>query len=200
MSIRNIIFDFGGVLIDWNPRYLYQNVFKDKSEMEFFLTNICTPQWNLKQDAGYSLSKATQELQSQFPAYHNEIELFYGDWTKMLGGEIVENTQLIKPLKAKYRMFGLTNWSAETFPVAYNRYSCLREFEGIVVSGEEKMVKPDKAIYERLLSKYSLQSTESLFIDDSISNINTANEMGFRTIHLNGTTKLKEQIVKSGIL
>jgi 2-haloacid dehalogenase len=200
MSIKNVIFDFGGVLIDWNPKYLYENVFKDKSEMEFFLKNICTPQWNLKQDAGYSLSEATKELQIQYPRYRNEIEMFYRDWERMLGGEIIENTRLIKPLKTKYRLFGLTNWSAVTFPVAFERYSFFKDLEGIVVSGKEKMVKPDKEIYELILTRYGLKANESLFIDDNLNNIITAKEMGFFTIHIDGELSLNEQLIKLGLL
>jgi 2-haloacid dehalogenase len=200
MKIKNIIFDFGGVLIDWNPKYLYENVFTDKSEMEFFLRNICSPEWNLKQDAGFSLSEATKELQIQYPKYSNEIEMFYKEWAKMLGREISENTSLIKLLKEKYELFGLTNWSAETFPVAYNKYPFFKELEGIVVSGKEKMVKPDKRIYELLLNRYNLKANESLFIDDNLNNIITAKEIGFFTIHIDDTISLKEQLIEIGLL
>ena len=198
--MKNIIFDFGGVLVDWNPRYLYNHVFSDNSEMEFFLGNICSPQWNLKQDAGYSLSEATKELQVKYPKYHHEIEMFYGDWVSMLGDEIIENTSLIKPLKLRYRLFGLTNWSAETFPVAYERFPFFKEFEGIVVSGQEKMVKPDREIYELLLHRYKLKADESLFIDDNLNNIIAAKEIGFYTIHLDEGINLNEQLVKSGLI
>ncbi|MCK9205049.1 MAG: HAD family phosphatase [Bacteroidales bacterium] len=196
MKIKNIIFDFGGVLIDWDPRYLYESVFPDKAEMEIFLKNICSPAWNLKQDAGYPLSAATKELQTRYPMYHDAIEMFYKDWIRMVRGEIIENTSLLKPLKIKYRLFGLSNWSAETFPLVYDRYSFFSDFEGIVISGQEKMLKPDKGIYELLLNRYGLKANESLFIDDSINNIITAKEMGLSTIHLDGNASLKEQLLK----
>jgi len=200
MSIKNIVFDFGGVLIDWNPRYLYRNVFTDKSEMEFFLQNICSSEWNLKQDAGYSLSEATKERQMLYPDYKREIEMFYKDWPEMLGGEILENTRLRRPLKAKYRLFGLSNWSAETFPIAFKRYPFFEELEGIVLSGQEKMIKPDKEIYNVLLKRYGLQAGESLFIDDNLTNVVTAKEMGFSTIHLKDGVHLEEELIKMGIL
>jgi 2-haloacid dehalogenase len=200
MEIKNIVFDFGGVLLDWNPRYFFKNVFSDKSEMEFFLREVCNPQWNLKMDAGYSFAEATKELLDQHPEYTTEIDLYLRNWETMIGGEIIENSKLLKPLKAKYRLFGLTNWSAEAFPVVYEKYPFFKNFEGIIVSGQEKLVKPDKEIYELLLSRYALLPDESLFIDDSIKNIETARELGFATIHINGSSSLEEQLAKSGLL
>ena len=184
MEIKNIIFDFGGVLIDWNPRYLYRNLFHDELEMEFFLEKICSPEWNFKLDAGRSFNEATKELANKFPQYDNEIRIYYSDWIKMIGGAIEENVALIGDLKDKYRLFGLTNWSAETFPKVFNHYPFFKELEGIVVSGTEKLVKPDARIYKLLLTRYGLIANESLFIDDNQENINAANKLGFKTIHL----------------
>jgi 2-haloacid dehalogenase len=200
MAIKNIVFDFGGVLIDWNPRYFYKDVFRDKSEMEFFLSNICSSEWIQKQDAGYPFSEATKELQNQFPKYKNEIEMYHTNWKIMLRGEIIENTKLLKPLKTKYRLFGLTNWSAEEFFIVFERYLFFKNFEGIVVSGQEKMVKPNRDIYELLLNRYELQAVESLFIDDNLNNVKTAKELGFFTIHVNGNQSLEEHLIKSGLL
>ena len=197
--IKNIVFDLGGVLIDWNPGYLYDHVFSDKSEMEFFLENVCASGWNLKQDAGYPLSEATKELQLQYPQYQKEIAMYYGEWTKMLGGEMYENTRLLKLLKIKYRVFALTNWSAETFPVAFERFPFLKEFEGIVVSGAEKVVKPDPKIYEILLNRYQLKAKESLFIDDNLNNLVAAEKMGFYTLHMKEGICLSEEFKKLGL-
>ena len=200
MTIKNIVFDFGGVLIDWNPRYFYRDIFKVKSEMEFFLRDICGQDWIMKQDAGYSFSEATKELQNQHPEYSSEIDMYHKNWEIMIGGEIFENTKLLKTLKTKYRLFGLTNWSAEAFPIVYHRYSFFKTFEGIVVSGQEKMVKPNKDIYKLLLDRYRLLAVESLFIDDNINNIGMAKELGFFTIHVNGNQTLEEQLLKFGLL
>jgi len=200
MEIKNIIFDFGGVLIDWNPRYFYKDVFSDTKEMEYFLSEVWSPQWNMKHDAGFSFSEITCELQELHPGYRNEIEMYQHNWQKMIKGEISENTKLLKALKSKYRLFGLTNWSAEAFPVIYPKYEFFKLFEGIVVSGEEKVVKPGKEIYQLLLTRYDLIETDSLFIDDSLKNIETANELGFSTIHINGTLSLKEQLISRGLL
>jgi 2-haloacid dehalogenase len=195
MAIKNIIFDFGGVLIDWNPRYFYKDVFNDTEEMEYFLTNVWSPQWNMKHDAGFSFSEITHELQKLHPKYWNEIEMYQYNWEVMIKGEISDNTILLNPLKSKYRLFGLTNWSAEAFPVIYPKYEFFKVFEGIVVSGEEKVIKPGKEIYQLLLNRYSLLANESLFIDDSLKNIETADELGFSTIHFNGAQSLKEQLI-----
>jgi 2-haloacid dehalogenase len=200
MAIKNIIFDFGGVLIDWNPRYFYKDVFSDIKEMEYFLSDVWSPQWNMKHDAGFSFSEITHELQELYPEYRNEIEMYQQNWQKMIKGEISENTKLLDTLKSKYRLFGLTNWSAEAFPVIYPKYEFFKVFEGIVVSGEEKVVKPGKEIYQLLLNRYGLLEKESLFIDDNLKNIETANELGFSTIHINGTQSLKEQLISMGLI
>jgi len=142
----------------------------------------------------------TKELQELHPEYHHEIDLYQKNWQIMIKGEISENTKLLNPLKSKYRLFGLTNWSAEAFPIIFPKYEFFKVFEGIVVSGEEKLIKPGREIYELLLNRYGLVASESLFIDDSIKNITTANELGFSTIHINGNTNLEEQLVKSGLL
>lgn len=200
MGIKNIIFDFGGVLIDWNPRYFYRDIFIDKEEMEYFLTKICGPQWNMKHDAGFTFAELTKELQEQHPRYWNEIEMYQNNWQIMIRGEISENTRLLDQLKSRYRLFGLTNWSAEAFPVIYPKYEFFKVFEGIVVSGAERVVKPGKEIYLLLLNRYGLLAEESLFIDDSLKNIETANELGFSTIHVNGSRSLNEQLIESGVL
>lgn len=200
MTIKNIIFDFGGVLIDWNPRHFYNEVFTDKDEMEYFLKEICGPQWNMRHDAGSTFAEITKEVLEQHPEYRNEIEMYQNNWQLMIRGEISENTRLLNSLKSKYRLFGLTNWSAEAFPIIFPQYDFFKVFEGIVVSGVEKAVKPGKEIYHVLLNRYGLLANESLFIDDSIKNIDTANELGFSTIHINGNHSLEEQLITKGIM
>ncbi len=200
MGIKNIVFDFGGVLIDWNPRYFYKKIFAEESEMEFFLSEICNAEWSMKIDGGYPFSEAAKELQVQHPKYHTEIEMFLQNWEIMIGGEIFENTRLLPLLKTKYRLFGLTNWSAEAFPIVYEQYAFFKNFEGIIVSAFEKMVKPNKDIYELLLDRYKILAKESLFIDDNLHNTETAKELGFFTIHINGTRNLAVQLTELGLL
>lgn len=198
--LKNIIFDFGGVLIDWNPVYLYRDVFDKEEDMNYFLQHICRYEWNVLQDAGRSLAEGTRILQEQHPEYHEEIAMYYGRWAEMLGGAIEENVKLIKPLKKKYKVYGLTNWSAETIPVAMERYGFFNHLDGMVVSGTEKTTKPEPRIYQILLERYNLQAEESLFIDDNYANIETAQQLGFQTIHLPEGVNLEEILKEKAIL
>jgi 2-haloacid dehalogenase len=202
MAIENIVFDFGGVLVDWNPRHLYASEFADPDEMEYFLAMVCTPEWNLRQDAGRTFAEGIEELEQLYPNYSVMIRKYFSEWHKMLKGEITENVRLLNRLQSssKFTLFGLTNWSAETMPIARRRFSFLDNFTGIVVSGEEKMVKPDKEIYRLLLKRYHLQAEGCLFIDDVELNILTAREMGFHTIHYHGEVRLAEELERRGIL
>lgn len=198
--IKNIVFDFGGVLVDWNPRYLYKDIFTNETEMEYFLGNICTDEWNLQQDKGRLLSEGTQLLLNQFPEHQEMIRLFYDKWEVMLKGDIPENVEVLTMLKGKYHLLGLTNWSAETFPIALKRFPFFELFDGIVVSGTEKLIKPDKAIFNLLLNRYQIRAKESIFIDDNIHNINAANELGFHTIHIHNNMNLKAALTTKNIL
>jgi len=200
MAIKNIVFDLGGVLIDWNPIYVFREVFTDKQELDYFISEICNSDWNIRQDAGRSWKDAIEMLQYKHPKYKNEIALFRTHWEKMLKGPMWNNVGLLGPLKENNRIFALTNWSAETFPIAREKYPFLDEFEGIVVSGVEKMVKPDKEIYELLLERYDLKANESLFIDDGKKNIETAKELGFSTIHYVSGVDLKKEMEELGCL
>jgi len=199
-QLKNIVFDFGGVLIDWNPRYLYRKVFKTEEEMDFFLQNVCKYEWNLLQDAGRSLDEATRVLQEEYPEYKEEIGMYYGRWEEMLGGLFEDNVKLIRPLKAKYKVYGLTNWSAETLPIALRKYDFFKLFDGIVVSGEEKLVKPDPRLYRILLDRYNLKDEETLLIDDNAENIKTAKELGFKTVHLTSEVNLEETLKTMKVL
>lgn len=138
--INTIIFDLGAVLIDWNPHYLYRTLFTNEQEMKDFLANICTPDWNEEQDAGRSLQEGTDLLVSQFPEHEANIRAFYGRWMEMLGEPLHGTIEIFRQLKAsgKYKIYALTNWSAETFPIALERFDFLGWFDGIVVSGTEK--------------------------------------------------------------
>lgn len=196
-KIKNIVFDFGGVLIDWNPHYLYNTYFTDRDKMDYFLANICTGNWNLEQDRGRPLAEATKSLQAQYPAYKEAIQLFYSEWYKMLKGEIKPTIKLLHHCKAKgYKIFGLSNWSAETFPIALKKYDFWSAFDGIVLSGNEKLVKPDPRLYQRLLHRYSLQAEECLFIDDNSANIEAALALGFNVALFDNPETVAAQLAK----
>jgi 2-haloacid dehalogenase len=199
-NINTIIFDFGGVLIDWNPRYMYRDEFEESSAMEDFLSNVCTDDWNLQQDKGRSLAEGTRILENMFPEHAVKIRLYYDRWEKMIKGDIPQNAGLLVKLKEKYKLYGLTNWSAETFPIVFNRYPFFTLFDGIVISGEEKLIKPDKKIFELTLERYHLEAENTLFIDDNINNIRAAKEMGLATIHIREKTDLKNELHAMGLL
>ena len=194
MDFKNIVFDIGGVLVDSNPRYLLKDYFNDNREMEYFLTHICTPEWNLEQDKGRSLAEGTRILQNKYPEYHALIQLFYDKYEKMLKSDIPETVALLKKLKARYKVYGLTNWSAETFKIAYAKFPFFKEFDGIVVSGQEKILKPDKRIYYRLLDRYNLKAENTVYIDDNIDNIRTAEEIGMVSIHFENAGQLEKEL------
>lgn len=181
--IKDVVFDFGGVLMDWNPRYFYRTYFKDDEQMEYFLSHICTDAWNAEQDRGRTFDEGVNLLLRQYPQYAEPIRMYKDRWECMLKGEFPRSVELLKRLKGDgFGIYGLTNWSAETIPLAYAKYDFFSLFDGIVVSGEEKIIKPDPKIYGILLERYNLTAGNTLFIDDSPANIETANRLGFQTI------------------
>ena len=201
-KITTIIFDLGGVLIDWNPKYVYRQIFDNEERIDWFFENICTSNWNENQDAGRSLKEGTEELVNKDPEYKKEIEAYYGRWTEMLGGTLPDTVNILKSLKEtkKYKLYALTNWSAETFPVALERYHFLQWFDGIVMSGEEKSRKPFPEIYSILLSRFHVNAFEALFIDDSVRNINGAKAVGISGIHFQSSQQLSDELIKLKIL
>lgn len=181
-NIKNIVFDFGGVLIDWNPRHLYRKYFKTEEEMEYFLANVCTPEWNACQDAGRPFAEGIAIAKASHPEYSEAIEIYFSRWDEMVSGAIDKNVELLKKYNEDgYGIYGLTNWSAETLPRVIPRYPFFKLFDGIVVSGVEKIIKPDPRIYRILFERYGLNPAECLFIDDSPANLETAKELGMRT-------------------
>jgi len=201
-EINAIIFDFGGVLIDWNPEYVFLDVFKgDRVKMKWFFDEICTMDWNENQDAGYPIAKATEERVALFPEHEELIRMYYGRWVEMLGGQIPESVAILKSLIdcSKYKVVGLTNWSHETFPIALERFEFLHWFEGIVVSGEEKTRKPFPEIYNTALSRYNITAKNALFIDDNLRNIKGAEALGISGIHFKNPSKLVEQLKEYNI-
>lgn len=194
-TIKHIIFDLGGVLIDWNPAYVFSKEFNgDEEKMKWFFENICTQDWNENQDAGYPIAKATEERVALFPEYENLIRMYYGRWEEMLGEAIDGTVKILKQVINEYQVVALTNWSNETFPIALQRFEFLQWFEGIVVSGEEKMRKPFAEIYELTLQRFQLNPNETIFIDDSLRNIKAAEKLGINGIHFKNPNQLKEEL------
>ncbi|HEY1114988.1 MAG TPA: HAD family phosphatase [Chitinophagaceae bacterium] len=197
-----IIFDLGNVLIDWNPAYVFDPMFDDEEKKAYFFQHICTSEWNEEQDAGRSIKEATEDLVAKHPEWREYIEAFYGQWPKMLGGPIHESVDIFRELKDsnQYKFYALTNWSAELFPIALERYEFLHWFDGRVVSGEERMRKPYPRFYQVLLERYNLSPEQVLFIDDNLRNVQAAEELGIPSIHFRSPQQLRQELQKRQIL
>jgi 2-haloacid dehalogenase len=200
--IDTIIFDLGGVLIDWDPRYLYRKIFRTEEEITWFLENICTSEWNDEQDAGRSFEEATRHLAEKHPGHREAIEAWYTRWKETIRGPVHGTVEILEEIKKQnnYRLYALTNWSAETFPWALDNFHFLHWFEGIVVSGVERCRKPFPEIYHILFNRFEVDPATTLFIDDNIRNIHTARELGLTTIHFTSPDSLKKVLSEAGVL
>jgi 2-haloacid dehalogenase len=181
---------------------MYRTIFTNEQEMKDFLANICTSDWNEEQDAGRSLQEGTDILVAQFPEHEANIRAFYSRWEEMLGEPFHGTVEIFKKLKAsnKYKIYALTNWSAETFPVALQRFDFLNWFDGIVVSGAEKMRKPALEFYQLLLDRYQVNPQEALFIDDNYRNVLAAEKAGIKTIHFTSAEQLAKELEERRVL
>lgn len=202
MAVNTIIFDLGGVLIDWNPAYVFDKLIEDEAKRRQFFAEICTSEWNEEQDAGRSIKEATQLLVDQHPEWQEYIEAFYGRWEEMLGGPIHDTVEIFRQLKesGKYKFYALTNWSAELFPIALEKYDFLHWFDGRLVSGEEKSRKPFPEFYQLLLDRFNINKEEAVFIDDNLRNAEAAQALGIPTIRFENAAQLRNELTKRGIL
>jgi 2-haloacid dehalogenase len=201
-KIDTVVFDIGGVLIDWNPRYLYRKIFKTEEEITWFMENICTSEWNDLQDAGRSFHEATEELVLRHPQHEVPIRAWYGRFPETISGAIQPTIDVLAKVKQKkaHKLYALTNWSAESFPWAYENFEFLSWFEGIVVSGQEKTRKPFPDFYHIMFNRYNIDPARAVFVDDNIKNIKGANEVGMNTIHFTSGEELEKELVKLGVL
>jgi 2-haloacid dehalogenase len=197
-----VVFDLGGVLIDWNPRYLYRQLFSgDDAAMETFLADITTQDWNLQQDAGRPWAEAVESLSKQHPEQAELIAAYRDRWAETLGEAVQPTVQVLDDLRRSgVRLFALSNWSAETFPVARPRYPFLEWFEGIVISGEVGITKPDLRLYRHLLDRYGLDPTTTVFIDDNEANILAAEELGMIAIRFEDGPSVRRALAGLGLL
>ncbi len=201
-SKQAVVFDLGGVLIDWNPRHLYRKMFDgDEEGMERFLSEICTPEWNLRQDEGRSFAEATEELIARHPERAELVRAFFDRWPEMIGGAIKETVEILAELKGAGReIYALSNWSAETFPHARKRFQFLDWFDFTVISGEIGLVKPNREVFDFLLEKTGRRAEECVFIDDSPANTTAARDLGFDAIHFRSPGQLRDELMNRGIL
>lgn len=192
-----VVFDLGGVLINWDPRHLYRQLFDDEEEMEQFLAEVTTAEWNAQQDAGRAVSEAVDELAARHPDRRELIAAYYDRWPEMLGGAIQGTVEILRELRERgVRVYALSNWSAETFPVARPMFPFLEWFDGIVISGEVRMVKPDPRIFAHVLERFGLEPGQTVFVDDNPENVRAAEGAGFVGIVFEGPQQLRVQLNK----
>jgi len=201
-QITTIIFDYGGVLLEWNPRNLYHRFFPNQPEaMEQFLTEIRFVEWNTQQDEGRPFVEAIDSLSAEFPQHAQLIKAYYEYWEESISGVIPGSIEILKQLKTKkYPLYGLSNWSAETFSRAQHMYDFFELFDDMVISGEVKMIKPNPAIFEHALQKFGKQASECVYIDDSLANVQQANKLGFTAIHFQSPDQLARELNKLKLL
>ena len=196
-----IVFDLGGVLIDWDPRHLYRKLFDQDAAMERFLDEVCHGAWNLEQDRGRSFADAIEEAALRHPDQRPMIEAYHLRWEEMLAGAIEDTVAILEELQAAgCELHALTNWSAETFPHARARFAFLAHFETILVSGEERLIKPDPNIFALLLERIGHPAQACVFVDDSARNVAAAATLGFDAIRFEDPPQLRGDLVRRGLL
>lgn len=195
-----VVFDLGGVLLDWDPRHLYRQLFDDPEEMEAFLEEVDFAEWNARQDAGRPWREAVEDLATRFPEHRTLIEAFHARWPETVAGAIPGTVEVLRELHdAGVRLLALSNWSSETFALTAGRFEFLGLFEGIVISGEVGAVKPGRRIFEVLMVRHGVDPADAVFIDDSPTNIEAARQLGFRCIRFTGAPELRVALADLGL-
>jgi 2-haloacid dehalogenase len=195
VPIKAVVFDLGGVLIDWDPRYLYRKLLADEAAVEEFLATVCTPEWNAELDRGRPFAEGVAELVERHPAHAAAITAYHERWPEMLGGAVPGSVEVLADLRAAgVPLYALTNGSAETFAITRGRFEFLEWFDGVVVSGEERLIKPDPAIFQLLLDRFGLAPEAALFVDDSEANVAAARELGLDAVAFSGPDQLRREL------
>jgi 2-haloacid dehalogenase len=201
MQRRVVVFDLGGVLLEWNPRHLYRKLFPDEEAMEEFLARVCTTEWNERQDAGRPFAEAVAELAPAHPDKLHLINAWHERFGEMIPDAIHGTVEILRELKSRsVPVYALSNWSAETFHSQRERFAFLAWFDGIVVSGHEGCMKPDERIFRILLERYGLAADETVFIDDNPKNARAASALGIHGIHFQSPDKLRRELTALGVL
>jgi 2-haloacid dehalogenase len=192
-----VVFDLGGVLIDWDPRHLYRKLFAgDDAAMGHFLATVCTHEWNRCQDAGRSFAEGARLLKAEHPDKAELIDAYYSRFDEMIAGPIAGSVEILAELRDRgIPLYGLTNWSAETYPAARERFAFLRWFRGILVSGEIGVIKPDPRIFALLIERFAVEPRRAVYIDDVEANIAATRPFGIHAIHFTTPTRLREELV-----
>ncbi len=201
MKIAAVVFDLGGVLLDWDPRYLYRKLFDDEQAMERFLTEICTPEWHHVHDLGVPVERSCAELACAHPECAELIWAWGRRSEEMIAGPIYGSVEILRELKAAgVPCYALTNMEAETYPVRRERYAFMRWFDGAVVSAFEGRAKPDPEIFKRLLGRYRLTPSATAMIDDRPANLEAARGLEMHAVQFESPGQLRESLVQAGLL
>jgi 2-haloacid dehalogenase len=196
-----VVFDLGGVLVDWDPRYLFRRLLPDEAAVERFLAQVCTAEWNAAQDAGRSWADAVAEASARFPDHAELIAAYDERWPETVGGEIVGSVAVLRDLRERgIQLFSLTNWSGEKFDLTFPMFEWLSWFDGIVVSGRERIVKPDPRIFAILIDRYELDPSSTIYIDDVEANIDAARAAGMTGVLFTGPDRLRFDLRGLGLL
>ena len=191
------LFDLGGVFFDWNPRYFYRDIFSNIDELDFFLSEICNDEWNIKQDEGRSIKEAENEIISKFPHYEKQIEMYYANHHKMIKSVYANSIETLNKLKKnQYLCYVLSNWSAEMFVGMHDKYPFLNKFEDILISGNVRLIKPNPEIFKLAINRFDLEPKKTVFIDDKLENVDAAKKLGFNILHLVNPTEINLRIKK----
>jgi 2-haloacid dehalogenase len=196
------VFDLGGVLIDWNPRYLYRKLFDgDDRAMEHFLATVCTASWNDQQDAGRTFAEGCTLLKKIHPGEADLIDAWIERYAEMLGGEIPGTVEILGELRsAGTPLYALSNWSIETFPIAQKRFEFLKWFRGVLLSGEVRLTKPDRRIFELFLKTFAIEPARAVYIDDRRDNVEAASALGMRGLLFTDPRCLRTELVRIGLI
>lgn len=200
-QIKAIVFDIGGVLLDWDPRYLYRKLIPDEAEMETFLHTVCNNAWNLEQDRGRDWKEAVNLLTQQHPDKADLIKAYDERWPEMVQSAIHGTVDIMMELRSRgYKLYSITNFSEEKLEYSMKEYPFLRGFDGIIVSGKVKLLKPDPAIYKALLDEYDLNPRQLLFIDDRRENVQAAWDAGYHAVQFLSPAQLEQDLIAANIL
>ncbi len=199
-AVSTVVFDIGGVLLEWDPRHVYRDVFDDEAEMERFLAEVCSREWHEDNDRGVRYAESCAALAARFPEYASEIHMWGERTEEMIVGTIDGTVEILAELqRAGVPCYGLTNMEAETYPVRYERYAFLRSLAGTVVSGQEGVIKPEPEIFRRLFERFRLVPEETVFVDDAERNIAAARALGMETVLFRSPEQLRAELVALGL-